>query len=80
MKISKAVIPVAGLGTRFLPGSISIPKSMIPVFDRPPIHFCVEEASKAGIDHIVIVASEGQHAVLKYFEKRLILKSALLLL
>lgn len=70
MKISKAVIPVAGLGTRFLPGSISIPKSMIPVFDRPPIHFCVEEASKAGIDHIVIVASEGQHAVLKYFEER----------
>ena len=76
MRISKAVIPVAGLGTRFLPGSISIPKSMIPVFDKPPIHFCVEEASKAGIDHIVIVASEGQDAVLKYFEKRLDLEKA----
>ena len=76
MRISKAVIPVAGLGTRFLPGSISIPKSMIPVFDKPPIHFCVEEASRAGIDHIVIVASEGQHAVPKYFEKRLDLEKA----
>ena len=76
MRFSKAVIPVAGLGTRFLPGSLSIPKSMIPVFDKPPIHFCVEAASKAGIDHIVIVASEGQHAVLKYFEKRLDLEKA----
>ena len=76
MRISQAVIPVAGLGTRFLPGSLSIPKSMIPVFVKPPIHFCVEEASKAGIDHIVIVASEGQHAVLKYFEKRLDLEKA----
>ena len=76
MRISQAVIPVAGLGTRFLPGSLSIPKSMIPVFDKPPIHFCVEEASKAGIDHIVIVASEGQDAVLKYFEKRLDLEKA----
>ncbi len=70
MRISKAIIPVAGLGTRFLPVSISVPKSMIPVFDRPPIHFSVQEASESGIDHIILVASEGQEAILKYFDKR----------
>ena len=70
MRISKAILPVAGLGTRFLPVSISVPKSMIPVFDRPPIHFSVQEASESGIDHIILVASEGQEAILKYFDKR----------
>ena len=70
MRISKAIIPVAGLGTRFLPVSISVPKSMIPVFDRPPIHFSVQEASESGIDHITLVASEGQETILKYFDKR----------
>ena len=70
MRISKAIIPVAGLGTRFLPVSISVPKAMIPVFDRPPIHFSVQEASESGIDHIILVASEGQEAILKYFDKR----------
>ena len=70
MRISKAIIPVAGLGTRFLPVSISVPKAMIPVFDRPPIHFSVKEASESGIDHITLVASEGQESILKYFDKR----------
>ena len=70
MRISKAIIPVAGLGTRFLPVSISVPKAMIPVFDRPPIHFSVQEASESGIDHITLVASEGQESILKYFDKR----------
>ena len=70
MRISKAIIPVAGLGTRFLPVSISVPKAMIPVFDRPPIHFSVQEASESGIDHITLVASEGQETILKYFDKR----------
>ena len=70
MRISKAIIPVAGLGTRFLPVSISVPKAMIPVFDRPPIHFSVQEASESGIDHIILDASEGQESILKYFDKR----------
>ena len=70
MRISKAIIPVAGLGTRFLPVSISVPKAMIPVFDRPHIHFSVQEASESGIDHITLVASEGQESILKYFDKR----------
>ena len=70
MRISKAIIPVAGLGTRFPPVSISVPKAMIPVFDRPPIHFSVQEASESGIDHITLVASEGQESILKYFDKR----------
>ena len=76
MRISKAIIPVAGLGTRFLPVSISVPKSMIPVFDRPPIHFSVQEAAESGSDHIILVASEGQEAILKYFDKRLDLEEA----
>ena len=69
MRISKAIIPVAGLGTRFLPVSISVPKSMIPEFDRPPIHFSVQEAAESGSDHIILVASEGQEAILKYSDK-----------
>ena len=70
MKIRKAVIPVAGLGTRFLPSTLTIPKVMIPVVDKPPIHFCVEEAARAGIDHVIFVTSEGQESVPAYFERR----------
>lgn len=70
MTITKAVIPVAGLGTRFLPSTLTIPKVMIPVVDKPPIHFCVEEASRAGIDHVIFVASQGQESVPTYFKRR----------
>ena len=63
MKIRKAVIPVAGFGTRFLPVTRAIPKVMIPVLDRPAIHYTVEEAIHAGIEHIVFVIALGQEAV-----------------
>jgi UTP--glucose-1-phosphate uridylyltransferase len=70
MRVKKAVIPVAGLGTRFLPSTLTIPKVMIPVVDKPSIHFCVEEAAAAGIDHVIFVTSKGQDSISAYFEKQ----------
>ena len=77
MSVRKAVMPVAGLGTRFLPATRSIPKTMLPVLDRPAIHFAVEEAAAAGIDHVVFVVSPGQEAVARYFDPMPGLESAL---
>ena len=68
MRVHKAVIPVAGFGTRFLPVSKAVPKNVLPVFDRPSIHFCVEEAVDAGIEEIVLVVSKNQEAIPRYFE------------
>ena len=70
MEVTKAVIPVAGLGTRFLPATLTVPKSMIPVLDKPPIHYCVKEASLSGIDHVVFIVSKGQESIAKYFNNR----------
>lgn len=67
MKIRKAVIPAAGLGTRFLPVSKSIPKEMIPILEKPLIQFGVDEAFSAGVDHVIIVISEEKTALQKYF-------------
>ena len=78
MRVRRAVVPVAGLGTRFLPATRSIPKVMIPVLDRPAIHHAVEEASRAGIEHIVFVISEGQEAIGRYFDRIPELERALL--
>ena len=69
MKVRKAVIPAAGFGTRFLPATRSVPKGMIPVLDRPAIHYSVSEAVAAGIEQIVIVISRGQEAIGKYFDR-----------
>ena len=77
MRVRSAVVPVAGLGTRFLPATRTIPKVMIPVLDRPAIHHTVEEASRAGIEHIVFVISRGQEAIGRYFERVPELESAL---
>ena len=77
MIVRKAIIPVAGLGTRFLPATLTIPKVMIPVIDKPPVHFCVEEASLAGIDHTIFVVSAGQESIAKYFDRRSDLESTL---
>ena len=67
MSVRKAVIPAAGFGTRFLPATRSIPKVMIPVLDRPAIHYAVEEAAQAGIEHVVLVITHGQEAAGRYF-------------
>ena len=77
MGITKAVIPVAGLGTRFLPATLTIPKSMIPILDRPPIHYCVKEASHAGIDHVIFIISKGQESIVEYFDKNTDLEKVL---
>ena len=77
MKVRKAVIPVAGFGTRFLPATRSVPKLMLPVFDTPAIHFAVEEAVRAGIEQIVIVVSEHQEAINAYFSRIPDLEAAL---
>lgn len=69
MKIKKAVIPVAGKGTRFLPATKQIPKEMLPILDRPMIHYCVEEAVLSGIEEIVFVTSSGKEAIENYFDK-----------
>ncbi len=68
-KIRKAVIPAAGLGTRMLPASKSVPKEMYPVVDRPAIQFLVEEAVKSGITDILIITSRGKEAIESYFDK-----------
>ena len=69
MKVSKAVIPAAGLGTRFLPATRSIPKPMVPVLDRPAIHYTVEEAAQSGIEHVIFVLTHGQEAIGHYFDR-----------
>jgi UTP--glucose-1-phosphate uridylyltransferase len=73
----KAVIPAAGLGTRFLPASKSIPKEMIPIVDRPGIQYAVEEAVKAGLDQIVVVTSRSKSAMEDHFDRAIELEERL---
>lgn len=68
MSVRKAVLPVAGLGTRVLPATKSIPKEMLPVFDRPAIAYVVAEAVAAGIEHIVFVTGRNKGAIEDYFD------------
>jgi UTP--glucose-1-phosphate uridylyltransferase len=68
MSVTKAVIPAAGLGTRFLPATKAVPKEMLPLVDRPMLHYVVEEAVKSGIDHIIIVTSRDKHSIEDYFD------------
>ena len=66
--ITKAIIPAAGLGTRFLPATKAIPKEMMPIINKPVIHFVVEEAVASGIKDIVIITGKGKRAVEDYFD------------
>ena len=75
--IRKAVLPVAGLGTRVLPMTKSIPKEMLPVFDRPAIHYVVDEARAAGIEHIVFVTGRNKGAIEDYFDSAFELEATL---
>jgi len=68
MKIRKAVIPVAGLGTRFLPATKAIPKEMLTIVDRPTIQYIVEEAVASGIEQVILVTSEGKSAIENHFD------------
>lgn len=67
--LRKAVLPVAGFGTRVLPATKSIPKEMLPVFDRPAIQYVVDEAIAAGIEHIVFVTGRNKGAIEDYFDR-----------
>jgi UTP--glucose-1-phosphate uridylyltransferase len=69
MKIRKAIIPVAGKGTRFLPATKEIPKEIIPIINVPMIHYVVQEAVEAGIEQIVFVTSSGKYAIEDYFDR-----------
>ncbi len=68
MKVRKAVFPVAGLGTRFLPATKAMPKEMLPVVDKPLIQYAVEEALKAGIEDIIFVTGKGKQAIEDHFD------------
>ncbi|HIZ56067.1 MAG TPA: UTP--glucose-1-phosphate uridylyltransferase GalU [Firmicutes bacterium] len=69
MKIKKAVIPAAGLGTRVLPASKAMPKEMLPIVDKPAIQYIVEEAVKSGIEDIMIITSRGKTTVEDHFDR-----------
>lgn len=69
MKVRKAVIPAAGLGTRFLPATKAQPKEMLPIVDKPTIQYIVEEAAAAGIEDIIIISGRGKRAVEDHFDK-----------
>lgn len=68
MKVRKAIIPAAGLGTRFLPATKAMPKEMLPIIDKPTIQFIVEEAVQSGIEDIIIVTGKGKRAIEDHFD------------
>ena len=68
MVIKKAVIPAAGTGKRFYPLTRAMPKEMLPILDKPVIHYVVEEAVKSGLDEILIIVGHGKDAIINYFD------------
>ena len=78
MKIKKAIFPVGGLGTRFLPATKSMPKEMLPVVDKPLIQYAVEEAANAGIEQFIFVTSRGKSAIENHFDHSFELENNLL--
>ncbi len=77
MKIKKAVFPVAGLGTRFLPATKAMPKEMLPVVDKPLIQYAVEEALASGIEHLIFVTGSGKGALEDHFDRSFQLEETL---
>ena len=78
MKVTKAVFPVAGLGTRFLPATKANPKEMMPIVDKPLIQYAVEEAVEAGITELIFVTSSSKRAIEDHFDSNFELESSLL--
>ncbi|CAM3697088.1 UTP--glucose-1-phosphate uridylyltransferase GalU [Marinicrinis lubricantis] len=77
MEIKKAIIPAAGLGTRFLPATKAQPKEMLPIVDKPTIQYIIEEAVAAGIEDILIVSGRGKRAIEDHFDKSFELEEVL---
>src|SRR5436309_1108980 len=69
MTVRKAVIPAAGLGTRFLPATKAQPQEMLPVVDKPAIQYVVEEAVRAGIDDILVITGRGKRSLEDHFDR-----------
>lgn len=76
-KVRKAIIPAAGLGTRFLPATKAMPKEMLPIVDKPTIQYIVEEAVASGIEDIIIVTGKGKRAIEDHFDRAPELEQAL---
>ena len=77
-KVRKAIFPVAGLGTRFLPATKAMPKEMLPVVDRPLIQYVVDEAREAGIEHFIFVTGRNKHIIEDHFDRQIELENTLL--
>ena len=67
-RVKKAIIPAAGLGTRFLPATKAMPKEMLPIVDKPTIQYIVEEAMASGIEDIIIVTGKGKRSIEDHFD------------
>lgn len=78
VKVRKAIIPAAGLGTRFLPATKAMPKEMLPIVDKPTIQYIVEEAVASGIEDIIIVTGKGKRAIEDHFDNYFELEQNLL--
>ncbi|QWH69040.1 UTP--glucose-1-phosphate uridylyltransferase GalU [Bacillus wiedmannii] len=76
--VKKAIIPAAGLGTRFLPATKAMPKEMLPIVDKPTIQYIVEEAIQSGIEDIIIVTGKGKRAIEDHFDHSFELEQSLL--
>ena len=76
--IKKAIIPAAGLGTRFLPATKAMPKEMLPIVDKPTIQYIVEEAIESGIEDIIIVTGKGKRSIEDHFDHNFELEDNLL--
>src|SRR5258708_13083293 len=77
MQVKKAVFPVAGLGSRFLPATKANPKEMLPIVDKPLIQYAVEEAVRAGIQHMIFITSSSKRAIEDHFDKHFELETRL---
>jgi UTP--glucose-1-phosphate uridylyltransferase len=76
-RIRKAIFPVAGLGTRFLPATKAMPKEMLPVVDRPLIQHVVDEARQAGIEHFIFVTGRSKSVIEDHFDRQIELEATL---
>ena len=77
MTVTTAIIPAAGWGTRMLPASFSVPKELLPVFDRPSIEWVVAEAIASGIERIVLVSGRGKSGLMDHFDRHAQLEAIL---
>lgn len=77
-KITKAVIPAAGLGTRFLPATKALPKEMLPVVDKPAIQYVVEEAVSSGLSHVLMITGRNKNALENHFDRAVELENLLI--